>query len=66
MSVNVFSMKVLIGNTIVKSSTGDGTATLCGHLSHAKVQPLEEQREYLHFSVIDVVGIVTLGLIGLY
>ena len=50
----------LIGNTVFMSSTGDRTAILCGHLSHAKVQPLEVQREYLHFSVIDVVGIVTL------
>ena len=37
LSVNVFRMKVLIGNTIFTSPTGDGTAILCGHLSHVKV-----------------------------
>ena len=52
LSVNVFSTKVLIGDTILTSPTGDGTAILCGHASHAKVQPLAAQREYLHFSVI--------------
>ena len=36
-SVNVFSTKVLIGDTILTSPTGDGTAILHGHLSHAKV-----------------------------
>ena len=37
--VNVFrcSTKVLIGKTICTSPTGDGTAILCGHPSHAKV-----------------------------
>ena len=34
---NVFSMKVLIGNTIFTSPTGDGTAILRGHSSHVKV-----------------------------
>ena len=37
LSVKVFSMKVLIGDTIFTSLTGDGTAILCGHLSHMKV-----------------------------
>ena len=37
LSVNVFSIKVRIGDTIFMSSTGDGTTILCGHLSHAKV-----------------------------
>ena len=37
LSVNVFSMKVLIGDTIFTSPTGDGTTILRGHLSHAKV-----------------------------
>ena len=46
------SAKVLIGETILTSPTGDGTAILRGHPSHAKVQPLAAQREYLHFSVI--------------
>ena len=50
LSVNVFSMKVLIADTIFKSPTGDGTAI--GHPSHAKVSPLAVQREYVHFSVI--------------
>ena len=36
-SVNVFSTKVLIGDTIFTSPTGDGTTILRGHPSHAKV-----------------------------
>ena len=52
LSANVFTTKVLIGDTIFTSPTGDGTAILRGHPSHAKVQPLEVQRDYLHFSVI--------------
>ena len=40
LSTNVFSKKVLIRDTIFTSPTGDGTAILRGHLSHAKVQPL--------------------------
>ena len=52
LSVNVFSTKVLIGDTIFTSPTGDETAILRGHLSHAKVSPLAVQRKYLHFSVI--------------
>ena len=52
MSANVFTTKVLIVDTIFTSPTGDGTAILRGHPSHAKVQPLAVQREYLHFSVI--------------
>ena len=46
-----FSTKVLIGDTILTSPTGDGTAILRGHPSHAKVYPFAGQREYLHFSV---------------
>ena len=49
MSVNVFSTKALIEDTIFTSPTGDGTTILRGHPSHAKVQPL---RQYLQFSVI--------------
>ena len=52
LSVNVFSTKVLIGDTILTSPTGDGTAILRGHPSHAKVQSPAGQRKYLHFSVI--------------
>ena len=52
LSVNVFSTKVLIGDTIFTSPNGDGTAILRGHPSYAKVLPLAVQREYLHFSVI--------------
>ena len=52
LSVNVFSTKVLIGDTIFTSPNGDGTAILRGHPSHAKVSPLAVQRKYLHFSVI--------------
>jgi len=51
-SVNVFSKKVLIGDTIFTSPTGYGTAILRGHPSHAKVQPLAGQMRYLHFSII--------------
>ena len=50
--VNVFSTKALIGNTIFTSPTGDRTAILRGHPSHAKVKPFAGQRQYLHFSVI--------------
>ena len=52
LSVNVFSTKVLIGNTIFTSPNGDETAILRRHPSHAKVSPLAVQRNYLHFSVI--------------
>ena len=45
--------KVLIVDTIFTSPTGDGTAILRDHPSHAKVQPLEVQREYLHFKVVS-------------
>ena len=51
LSVNVLNTKVLIVDTIF-TSPGDGTAILRGHSSHAKVQPLEVQRDYLHFSVV--------------
>ena len=47
LSVNVFSMKVLITDTIFY-----GTAILRAHLSHAKFYPFGGQRQYLHFSVI--------------
>ena len=47
LSVNVFSKKVLIRDTIFY-----GTAILRGHPSHAKVYLFAGQREYLHFSVI--------------
>ena len=42
LSVKVFSTKVLIGDTISTSPTGDGNGTtiLHGHLSQAKIQPL--------------------------
>ena len=52
LSVNVFSTKVLIGDTIFTSPNGDVTAILRGHPSHAKVSPPAVQRKYLHFSVI--------------
>ena len=52
LSVNVFSTKVPIGDTIFTSPNGDGTTILHGHPSHVKVQPLAVQRKYLHFSVI--------------
>ena len=37
MSVKVFSSKALTGDTIFMFPTGEGTAILRGHLSHAKV-----------------------------
>ena len=37
LSVHAFSTKVLIGDTIFTSPTGDETAILRGHPSHAKV-----------------------------
>ena len=45
LSVNVFSTKVLIGDTIFTSPNGDGTAILRGHPSHAKVQPPAGQKK---------------------
>ena len=36
-SVNILSRKVLIGDTFFASPSGDGTAILRGHPSHAKV-----------------------------
>ena len=52
LSVNTFSMKVLIGNTIFMSPTGEGTPIIRGHQSHTKVYLFVGQRKYLHFSVI--------------
>ena len=37
LSGKVFNTKVVIGETIFTSPTGDGTAILRGHPSHAKV-----------------------------
>ena len=52
LSVNVFSTKVLIWDTIFTSPCWDGTAILRGYPSHAKVYPFAGQMKYLHFSVI--------------
>ena len=52
LSINVFSTKILIEDTIFTSPTGDGTAILCGLPSHTKVQLFAAKREYLHFSLI--------------
>ena len=52
LSVNVFSTKVLIGDTVLTSPTGDGSAILGGHLSQVEVWPIPGQRQYLPFSVI--------------
>ena len=38
------STKVLIGDTILTTPTGDRTAILRGHPSHAKVSPFAGQR----------------------
>ena len=48
----IYLSKVLSRDTIFTSPAEDRTAILRGHPSHAKVQPLAVQREYLHFSVI--------------
>ena len=40
----MFSRKVLIEDTIFAFPTGDGTAILRGHLSHAKVLPFNCSR----------------------
>ena len=46
-NANVFTTKVLIVDTIFTSPTGDGTAILRGHPSHAKVQPHEVQSDWV-------------------
>ena len=52
LNLSVIWVKVLIGDTIFTSLTGDMTTILRGHLSHAKIQLLAVQMEYFHFSVI--------------
>ena len=42
---NVLSMKILIGDTILTSPTGDRTAILRGYLNLAKVYLFAVQRE---------------------
>ena len=44
LGANVFSTKVLIGDAIFTSPTGDGTASFRVHPSHAKVQSFAGQR----------------------
>ena len=61
MSINVFSTKILIEDAIFTSPTGDGTAILCGHPSHAKVWLFAGQREYLHFSVTVFIQLTALS-----
>ena len=46
--VNVFSRKVLVGDTTFTSPTGDGITIFHGHLSLL----FATQRQYLHFSVM--------------
>ena len=41
-----------MGTLLFTSATGEGTAILPGHPSHAKVYPFAGQRKYPHFSVI--------------
>ena len=48
MGVNVFSRKVLVGDTTFTSPTGDGITIFHGHLSLLFATP----RQYLHFSVM--------------
>ena len=45
LSVNVFSTKVLIGDTVSASTTVDGTVILRGHPSHAKLRSSRLQCE---------------------
>ena len=53
LSFHVFRTKLLeLGTLYFTSPTGDGTAILGGHPSHAKVYPFAGQRKYLHFSVV--------------
>ena len=52
LGANVFSTKVLIGDAIFTSPTGDGTAIFRVNPSHAKVQSFAGQRKYLHYTVI--------------
>ena len=52
LSVNIFSTKVLIGDTIFYVSYWRRVVIFRGHPSHAKVKPFAEQRKYIHFSVI--------------
>ena len=49
LSVNVFSTKILIGNTVFTSTTVDGTVTLRGHPSHAKLRSSRLQRKGTSF-----------------
>ena len=46
------AQKYQLGTLLFTSATGEGTAILPGHPSHAKVCPFAGQRKYLHFSVI--------------
>ena len=48
MGANVFSRKVLVGDTTFTSPTGDGITIFHGHLSLL----FATQRQYLHFSVM--------------
>ena len=52
MGVNVFSRKVLVGDTTFTSPTGDGITIFHGHLSLL----FATQRQYLHFSVMSGPG----------
>ena len=57
LSVNVFSTKVLIGDTICTSPTGDHHLYVVILASQfAKVQPLAVQRQYLHFLVTCILS----------
>ena len=51
MSVNVFSMNVLIGDTIFMSPTGNRTVILHGHQSHAKLH-----RKNNRFPFLDILA----------
>ena len=54
--INVFSTKVLTGDTIFTSPKGDGATILRGHPRHAKISPLALQREYLlsYFKILSI------------
>ena len=58
LSVNVFNTKVPIGGTIFTSPTGDGTAILRGHPSHARTsRHLQGNAVPLFLSYFTTLGI---------
>ena len=50
LSVDVFCTKVLMGDTIFMSPSGDGAAILLDHLNHTKFLPFAERTLYLYLN----------------